>query len=85
MLRYRLLTFNPKEGQSFGKFMIQSKELSSDHEFGELKNSLIKHIVVIGVTDDFLRERMLREPNLTLEKAIEFGKSLEQTKIHPKN
>ena len=64
--------------------MIQLKKLSSDCEFGELKNSLIKDIVVIGVTDDSLRERVLREPNLTLERAIALGKSAEQTKIHAK-
>ena len=46
--------------------MTQLKKLSSDCEFGELKNSLIKDIVVIGVTDNSMRERILREPNLTL-------------------
>ena len=65
--------------------MTKLKKLSSDCEFGELKNSLIKDIVVIGVTDDSLPERMLREPNLTLEKAIALGQSVaKQTKIHTK-
>ena len=73
-----------KEGQSFDEFMIQLKKLSIDCEFGGLKNSLIKDIVVIGVTDDSLRERILREPNLTLERAIALGLSAEQTKIHAK-
>ena len=41
--------------------MTRFKTLSSDCEFGELKNSLIKDIVVIGVTDNSFRERMLRE------------------------
>ena len=65
--------------------MTQFKKLSSDCEFRELKNSLIKGIVVIGVIIDSLRERMLREPNLTLKKAIALGQSAEQTKIHAKN
>ena len=64
--------------------MTQLSKVSSDCEFGELKNSLIKDIVVIGVTDDSLRERMLREPNLTLERAIALGQFAEQTKIHAK-
>ena len=84
LLRYKFLTYKQKEGQSFDKFMTQLKKLSSDSEFGELKHSLIKDIVVIGVTDDSLRERMLREPNLTLERAITLGQSAEQTKIHAK-
>ena len=45
-------------------------ELSSGSEFGELKNYLIKDIAVIGVIDNSLRERMLREQNLTFEKTI---------------
>ena len=64
--------------------MTQLKKLSSDCEFGELKNSLIKDIIVIGVIDDSWRERMLREPNLTLEKAIALRQFAEQTKIHTK-
>ena len=45
--------------------MIQLKELSSDCEYGELKNSLVKDIVVIGVIDHSLRERVLSESHLT--------------------
>ena len=84
MLRYKFLTYKQKEGQSFDESMTQLKKLSSDCEFGELKNSLIKDIVLIGFTDDSLRKRMLREPNLTLERAIAFGQSAKQTKIHAK-
>ena len=84
MLRYKFLTYKQKEGQSFDEFMTQLKNLSSDCEFGELKNSLIKDIVVIGVIDHSLRERMLREPNLTLERAKALEQSTEQTKIHAK-
>ena len=64
--------------------MTQLKKLSSDREFGELRNSLIKDIVVIGFTDNCWRERMLRQPNLTLERGIALGQSVEQTKIHAK-
>ena len=84
LLRYKFLTYKQKEGQSFDEFMTQLKKLSRDCEFGERKNSLIKDIVVIDVTDDSLRERMLREPNLTLERATALGQSAEQMKIHAK-
>ena len=46
--------------------------------------SLIKYIAVIDATDDSLRERMLREPNLTLAKAVSLGQSAEQATIHAK-
>ena len=67
-MRYKLLTYKQREDQCFEEFMTQSKESSSDCEFGELKNYLIVDIVVIGVIDNFLRVRMNREPNLTVEK-----------------
>ena len=67
-MRYKLLTYKQREDQCFEEFMTQSKESSSDCEFGELKNCLIVDIVVIGVIDNFLRARMNREPNLTVEK-----------------
>ena len=43
-----------------------------------LENCLIKGIAVIGAIDNSLREGMLREPNLTYEKAIALGQSIEQ-------
>ena len=84
LLRYKFLTHKQKEGQSFDEFMTQLKKLTSDCEFEELNNSLVKDILVTGVTDDSLRERMLREPNLTLQRAIALGQSTEQTQIHAK-
>ena len=62
------MTYKQKEGKRFDEFMTQLKKLSIDCEFGELKNYLIKDIVVIGVIHNSLRERMLREPNLILKR-----------------
>ena len=64
--------------------MIQLKKIFSDCEFGELKNSVIKGIAVIGVIDNSLRERILRGQNLTLRKAIALGLSAKQMKIYVK-
>ena len=64
--------------------MTQLKNLSSDCELGQLKNLPIIDIVVIGVIDNSLRERMFREPNFTVEKAIALGQFSEQMKIQAK-
>ena len=73
LLRSKSLTYKQKEGQSFDEFMNQLKTLSSNCKFED--------IVVIGVIDDSLRERILRKPNLNLESnAIRTVD--EQTKIH---
>ncbi len=41
-------------------------------------------MIIYGITDDALRKRMLREPNIDLKKDIELGQTAEQTKIHAK-
>ena len=64
------MTYEKKQDESFDKFMTKLKKLSSDCELGELKNYLIKNIVAICVTDNSLRKRVLKEPNINLEKVI---------------
>ena len=41
-------------------------------------------MIICGVSDNVLRERMLRESNLTLKKTIELGLAAEETRIHSK-
>lgn len=53
--------------------MTQLKKLSRDRE--------IKGIVIIGFTNDSLRERTFREPNLNFKKVFSLGQSTEETKI----
>ncbi|CAB4033003.1 retrotransposon-like family member retr-1 [Paramuricea clavata] len=39
-------------------------------------------MIICGISDNALRERMLREPNINLQKAVELGQASEQTKLH---
>ena len=57
LLRYKFFICKQREAQSFNEFMAQLKKSSSDCEFGELKNPLNKHTVVIGIVDESLREK----------------------------
>ena len=83
-LRHKFLTYRQKEGQAFDEFVTQLRKLSSECEFGTLCASLIKDIIVIGIIDNRLRERMLRDSALTLERAINMGQSSEETSKHIK-
>ena len=56
--------------------------LSEECDFQNIKESLIKDIIIVGVLDDKLRERMLREPDIDLKKAIQLGQANEETKKH---
>ena len=68
----------------FDEFVTSLKKLSADCEFGDLSSSLIRDIIVVRVTSNRLRERMLRELNLSLEQAIRLGQSAGETQKHVK-
>ena len=53
-------------------------------EFGALKDSLIRDQIVVGINDPKLRERLLRETDLSLEKAIKLCRITEQSKEQSK-
>ena len=62
--------------------MTELKKLSSECEFDNLQDSLIKDMIVCGTKDNSLRERLLRECDLTLSKAISAGHAAEETRKH---
>ena len=62
--------------------MTELKKLSSECEFDNLQDSLIKDMIVCGTKDNYLRERLLWECDLTLSKAINAGHAAEETRKH---
>ena len=64
--------------------MTELRTLSAECEFDNLRDSLKKDMIICGVADRALRERMLRELKIDLKKAIELGQAAEQTKQHAK-
>lgn len=75
----RHIFFNRKQnpGESFDEFLTSVKKLSSTCNFGDLKDSLIRDRIVSGIFDKNLKDRLLREDNLTLEKCIKMCKTSE--------
>ena len=82
ILRHKFFTCKQVEGQSFNDFVTELKKHVSECEFGDLTTSLTKDMIVCGVADNTLRERLLRDGDLTLEKAIAAGRAAEETKRH---
>ena len=56
------------------------KSRSRHCEFGTLKESLIRDRIVAGIQDAKVRERLLRETDLSLDKAISICRASEATK-----
>jgi transposase InsO family protein len=82
LIRHHFFTYKQGEGQTFDAFITELKKRSSQCEFGTLRDSLIRDMVVIGVLSNSLRERLLRMDNLSLEDAIKLGQAAEATKKH---
>ena len=71
---------NQNEEQNIDDYVTELKLKSSHCEFGTLKESLIRDQIVAGAKDKRVPERLLREPDLTLDKAITIFRAAEESK-----
>ena len=82
MLRYKFWSHKQSEGQCFDNFVTELKKLSKECEFSNLQNSLMGDMIVIGITENHLTQRLLQKPDLTLHSALRLGYACEKTKKH---
>uniref|UniRef100_T1HVY1 CCHC-type domain-containing protein n=1 Tax=Rhodnius prolixus TaxID=13249 RepID=T1HVY1_RHOPR len=68
---------NQKANESFDTFVTELKNLVNDCEYKQLADRLLMDRIVQGVREVRLREAFLREKELTLQKAIEIGRTAE--------
>lgn len=66
-------------------YITKRRQLASTCEFGDLEGELIRDRLVLGTIDASARARMLREPKLDLNKAIEMCRNSEITKSQLQN
>ena len=64
-------TCSQRDGETTDQYVTDLKTKAQTCEFGELKDSLIRDRIVCGICCDKTRGRLLREPNLTLQRAID--------------
>ena len=81
--RYRFRT-TVQEGRSIAVFVTDLRRRVTYCDFGAIKESLIRDQIVVGISDPKLRERLLRETDLTLEKAVKLCRITEQSKEQSK-
>ncbi len=66
-------------GESIDQFVLDLKTKAKPCEHGQLCDSLIKERIVVGIPDDVLRTRLLRETDLDLHKAIQMCRAADET------
>ena len=70
-------TRSQSASETIEEYVTALKLLSKTCEFGDLADSLVKDRLVCGIRDDQIRARLLREPALTLQKAVDIGRASE--------
>lgn len=83
--RYKFNTCEQNQGESVAEYITKLRQLASTCDFGVLENDLLRDRLVLGTKDAGARARMLREPNLDLQKAIDMCRSSEISKSQLKD
>lgn len=85
MERHKFNMRSQKPGETFESYISDLKLKAKSCKFGTLQDELIRDRLVCGVNSDILRKSMLRDPELTLTRAISACQIYEQTEQHTKD
>lgn len=69
---------------SISQYVTELKLRAKSCEFGLLQESLIRDRIVCGITSDAMREKLLREGDVTLKETIQLSLGAETTKAQIK-
>ena len=76
---------NQQAGENIDAYVTDLKNKAKLCEFGDLQESLIRDRIVCGVKTDTVRARLLREPDLSLRKAIDICRAAETSETQMKS
>lgn len=80
--RHKFFTRTQKHGESIEQYAFELRRLASACEFKDLMDDLIRDRLICGIQENALRERLLREPDLTLKKSLEICNIAQISKLH---
>ncbi|XP_061725642.1 uncharacterized protein LOC133531440 [Cydia pomonella] len=69
--RHKFFTRNQQEFESIEQYVFELNVMAAKCEFKDLCSDLVRDRLICGIQETSLRERLLRESDLTLQKAIE--------------
>ena len=78
--RHKFFTRSQEVGENIDHYATELRNRAQSCEFGELTNSLIRDRIICGILDNGVRERLLRQDDLTLEKALQLCRAAETTR-----
>ena len=84
-MHYCFFSCKQLEGQSIDDFATELKSCVHHCEFDTPRDSLIRDKIVTGVNSKKVQERLLREEDLDLNKAIQICRAAEEVKEQTQN
>ena len=84
-ITYERHIFNTRvqgSNETIDAYVTELRLQAKNCEFGVLSNELIRDRIVVGIRDDSVRSRLLRESELDLQKAVDICRATEQTRSH---
>ena len=78
-------TRNQRDDENIDQYVTDLKKKAQTCEFHDLKDGLIRDRVVCGIRCDKTCSRLLKEPDLTLQKAIDICRANEATTLQMKS
>ena len=82
MDRYKIFTRNQEAGEACDAFLTELKVLAANSNFGDLKDSFIRDRIICGINSSVLRERLLRQTELDLDKCVKAFRASELSKAN---
>ncbi|KAF0764620.1 Uncharacterized protein FWK35_00011319 [Aphis craccivora] len=73
--QHMLFTRDQKTGESIDEYVKELRLLAASCEFGELIDTLIRGRLIYGLIDNKIKERLLKEGNIGLEKVLDVCRS----------
>ena len=83
-IRFTFLTARQQEDEKFDEYYTRLRKLSENCEFQNLRDSLIKDLIIIGIRDKRIQEKLLRVNDITLEQVLDNCRAFEASKIQTK-
>lgn len=78
--RFKFFSYKQQSGQTLEQYITELKNRALKCKLEGLQDSLIKTMITCGVNNSKMREELLQQDDLTLEKAIEKCLIIEMTK-----
>ena len=82
--RHRFFTRDQLQHESIDEYATELRSRAQSCEFSSLKDGVIRDRIICGMLDNSVRERLLRQDELTLEKTLQLCRAAETTQAQAK-